>query len=187
MDLKADSYKDNTSLLVLCKKGDHKAYENLYNLYVKAMLNISFRIVNDKDEAEDIFQEAFLKSVKNIKNFENETAYASWLKRVIINTSINFVRKKKIEFLTMEEAESVEDEEDKIDDLIYDINIIKACISELPDGYRIILTLYLFEDYRHKDIATTLNISEGTSKSQYNRAKKKLIQLIKQKVIRYEQ
>jgi RNA polymerase sigma factor (sigma-70 family) len=183
----ARSLKDNTSLIDLCQKGDHKAYEKLYNLYVKAMLNISYRIVNDKDEAEDIFQETFLKSVKNIKNFENETAYASWLKRVIINSSIDFVRKKKIEFLTIEVAERIEDVENINDDIIYDINTIKACILELPDGYRIIISLYLFEDYQHKDIAAALNISEGTSKSQYNRAKKKLIQLIKQKSISYEQ
>ena len=184
--MKIGSLNDKNVLIDLCKKGDRKAFEKLYNLYVKAMLNISFRIVNNRDEAEDIFQESFIKSVKNIKNFENETAYASWLKRVIINTSIDFVRKKKIEFLTMEEAEWVEDEENEDEDIIYNIQIIKACISELPDGYRIILTLYLFEDYRHKDIAAALKISEGTSKSQYNRAKKRLIELIKQKTISHD-
>jgi RNA polymerase sigma-70 factor (ECF subfamily) len=168
-----------TSLLERIKKGDNKAFKELYSRYSKAMYNISFRIVNNRDEAEDVLQESFLKALQNLEKFENESAFGGWLKRVVMNRSIDAVRQRKISFVSLEEhAEQLEDEEKEP---VYTAEILRECILQLPDNYRVILSLFLFEKQSHKDIGTMLNISEGTSKSQYHRAKKKLIKLIREK------
>ncbi len=168
------------SVINRCKKGDNLAFKEIYNLYNKAMYNISFRLLNNLDDSNDVLQESFTKAFQNIHNFENEAAFGSWIKRVVINHSIDLLKKKKNNAISIDQIEIVE-EIDEPNDIKYDIEIVKKCIQELPDGYRIVLTLYLFEDYSHKEIANTLKISEGTSKSQYNRAKKKIIQLIQDK------
>jgi RNA polymerase sigma-70 factor, ECF subfamily len=184
MDLTTDYITNDLSLLSRCKKGENAAYKELYGRYAKAMLNISLRIVNNKDEAEDVLQESFLKAFQNIANFDAEAAFGSWLKRVVINRSIDLVRKQNRNFISLDHedyAEEQEEEEAVDSDMAYDIESLKTCIAELPDGYRLVLTLFLFEKCSHKEIAAMLSISEGTSKSQYNRAKKKLIQRIRQK------
>ncbi len=163
-----------------CKKGENTAFEEIYNKYKKAMFNISHRLLNSLDDSNDVIQESFIKAFQNISNFENEAAFGSWIKRVVINHSIDILKKKKNNSISIDQIEIAE-EIDEPNDLKYDIEIVKKCIQELPDGYRIVLTLYLFEDYSHKEIANMLKISEGTSKSQYNRAKKKIIQLIQDK------
>jgi RNA polymerase sigma-70 factor (ECF subfamily) len=163
-----------------CKKGENSAFEEIYNKYKKAMFNISYRLLNNLDDSNDVLQESFIKAFQNISKFENEVAFGSWLKRVVINHSIDILKKQKNNSISVDELDII-DEIDEPKDIKYDIEIVKKCIQELPDGYRIVLTLYLFEEYSHKEIASTLKISEGTSKSQYNRAKKKIIQLIQDK------
>jgi RNA polymerase sigma-70 factor (ECF subfamily) len=177
---KAD--KKNADLLSRCRSGENAAFKQLYDRYARAMLNASMRIVNDSGQAEDILQDSFIKAFQNLSKFEAEPAFASWLKRVVVNASIDHVRKQKNRLISadqladvVEETEATDEEED------YDIDAVKSAIRELPDGYRIVLTLFLFEDYSHKDIAAMLSISEGTSKSQYMRAKQKLILIIKNK------
>jgi RNA polymerase sigma factor (sigma-70 family) len=177
-------------LISQCKSGGNKAFKELYLRFAKTMLNICMRIVNNESEAEDILQESFLKAFQNISQFENEASFGSWLKRVVINHSIDTIRKKKnITFVsldhTLEHPENDESGETG-EEVFYEIGSVRDCIQELPDGYRIVITLYLFEEYSHKEIAALLNISEGTSKSQYNRAKKKLVKLIKEKVTIHE-
>lgn len=168
----------HSSLLSRVKSGDNKAFQGLYTAFSKAMFNISYRIVNNKDEAEDVLQDSFLKAFQNIQKFENENAFGGWLKRVVINSSIDLVRKRKLSFISVEEANIAETEDEEIQ---YDVESLRACILQLPDNHRIVLSLFLFEDQSHKDIAALLNITEGTSKSHYHRAKKKLVQLIKEK------
>lgn len=180
MELKTNKPIINTSLLSRCKKGDNVAFKTIYDNYKKAMFNISHRLLNNSDDANDVLQEAFIKAFQNITNFENESAFGSWLKRVVINRSIDVLRKQKENIISIEKVE-IEDEIEEPKEIKYDIESVRKCMQELPDGYRIVLTLYLFEDYSHKEISSMLKISEGTSKSQYNRAKKKLIQLIQDK------
>lgn len=176
--------EQNSTLVNRCKKGDNRAYKELYELYAKAMYNISLRIINNSEDANDILQEAFIKAFQSIEKFENQAAFGGWLKRVVINQSIDVVRKKKENFISIDNLGNTE-EEDEIEtsgeNIEYDVESIREAMQELPDGYRVVLTLYLFEEYSHKEISTMLNISEGTSKSQYNRAKKKIVQLIHQK------
>jgi RNA polymerase sigma factor (sigma-70 family) len=175
-------FKKEKPILERCKRSDNQAFKQLYDLYVKAMYNISLRIVNNKEEAEDILQNSFSKAFKQIQQFENEKAFAGWLKRVVINNSIDVIRKHRESFLSIDDIQIENPIEDELENEIsFSIESIQACMQELPDGYRVVFTLYLFENMTHKEIGTSLNISEGTSKSQFNRAKKRLIQLLYEK------
>jgi RNA polymerase sigma factor (sigma-70 family) len=174
---------DRSSQLVEdCKKGVKSAYEELYRLYSKAMYSISLRITNDKEESEDVLQESFLSAFNNIKQFKGESSFGSWLKRIVINKSIDAVKKRKIKFAEVEDIEQINIEEETEDgnEIEYTTESINKAVQLLPDGFRTVLTLYLFEDHSHKEIASVLGISESTSKTQYLRARKRLIELLKQ-------
>ena len=170
----------NIQLINDCKNGSKTAYEELYRLYVKAMYNISIRITNDSAESEDILQESFLSAFSNIDNLKENALFGSWLKRIVINKSIDFVKKRKLKFISFDTVENIQIEEEFEDEseINYTIESVNKAIKLLPDGFRTVLTLYLFEDYSHKEIAETMGISENTSKTQYLRAKKKLITLL---------
>ncbi|MBK7128253.1 MAG: RNA polymerase sigma factor [Crocinitomicaceae bacterium] len=179
-------YTDTNHLVVTrCKKGEKKAYKELYGLYSKAMFNVSLRILNNNEEAKDVLQDSFTKAFQKIASFDEKHSFGVWLKRITINSSLDVLKKRKLNFISLEDehymaSEIIDDENaDEDDEAIYDVETIRDCVLKLPDGYRTVLSLYLFEEYSHREIAEFLNISEGTSKSQYNRAKKKLIDLIK--------
>ena len=150
----------------------------LYNQYSKAMFNLAFRMTNNREDAEDILQETFIECFRNIGLFRFESTFGAWLKTILINKSINHLKKKKIELIPQDNLpENIIEEND--DNITYDIRKIFRGIELLPDGYRIILTLYLLEGYDHGEIAQILGISESTSKSQYSRAKGKLRKILK--------
>ena len=169
----------DNSRLVRCREGDKKAFREFYDLYAKAMLNISLRILGSVEEAEDVLQDAFVIAFQNAGKIRSDLEFGGYLKKIVINRSIDLVRKKKIGFESLDEAHGVEEETEE--PMEYDIDIVRQCIAGLPAGFRVVLTLYLFENYSHKEIGAMLNISEGTSKSQYNRARKRLAELYKQK------
>ncbi|WP_430303777.1 RNA polymerase sigma factor [Splendidivirga corallicola] len=163
--------------------GDRKAQYKLYKLYSKAMYNICYRIANDAEDAEDILQESFVSAFRNLHTYRGESSFGAWLKKVVVNRAINHVKKKRLEIQPMTANFEYEDESDynTNEDLSWNIEQIKSAVQELPQGYRIVFSLYLLEGYDHGEIAGILNISESTSKSQYNRAKKKLKEIIKNK------
>lgn len=163
------------------KRYDQAAQFELYNLYVKAMLNVSFRIVNDRDEAEDVIQEAFVNVFKNIDNYRGESTFGAWVKRIVINASINVLKKRKLDLVEMDQAGGEIDEPFVEEEESLSLPAIKSAIMELPEGFRAVLTLYLLEGYDHKEIGTVLGITESTSKSQFNRAKKKLREILKER------
>jgi RNA polymerase sigma factor (sigma-70 family) len=162
----------NASLIEECRKGSSKAQFRLYDQYSGAMYNLAYRMMNNREDAEDLLQEAFLDCFRNIKSFRFESTFGAWLKSILVNKCINQLRKKKVELVLQETvpAEIVEEEQETI----YNTDKIFKGIEQLPDGYRIIFTLYLLEGYDHTEIAQILGISESTSKSQYSRAKEKL-------------
>lgn len=166
------------ALVSECRQGSRKAQFEIYKLYAKAMYNVALRIVNHEAEAEDVLQEAFLDAFTRIETFREETSFGLWLKQIVINKSINLLRKRKVEFVSIDDVDVAGEELNDNDDLECKVNEIKKAISELPDGYRIVLTLYLFEGYDHEEIAHILKISENTSRSQYMRAKMKLNSLL---------
>lgn len=160
------------------KSGDRNSQYQLYELYVDAMYNISMRMLGIKEDAEDIVQESFIEAFKNLKSFRYESTFGSWLKRIVINKSINHLKLKKIPLTPLDQHEYHITEEVNDQVTTIDIKKIKTGIKILPDGYRQIINLYLLEGYDHIEIAEILGIAVSTSKSQYHRAKKKLIEII---------
>ncbi len=171
-------------LVAECKQGSKKACYELYKLYAKAMLNIAFRIVGNVAEAEDVLQEAFLDAFNRIKDFRQETTFGLWLKQIVVHRSINLLRKRKMEWAELEDSgiENIADEEpDDDEEVLYKVERVKSAMQELPEGYRVVISLYLLEGYDHEEIGQILNISENTSRTQFLRAKRKLSEILKQK------
>ncbi|WP_074409409.1 MULTISPECIES: RNA polymerase sigma factor [Aquimarina] len=160
------------------KSGDRNSQYRLYELYVDAMYNISMRMLSIKEDAEDVVQDSFVEAFKNLKSFRYESTFGSWLKRIVINKSLNHLKLKKIPVTPLDQHEYHISEEIIAPVKSKDINKIKKGIKTLPDGYRQILSLYLIEGYDHIEIAEILGITISTSKSQYHRAKKKLIEIV---------
>jgi RNA polymerase sigma factor (sigma-70 family) len=166
-------------LLDGCKTGDQKAQFQIYKLYYKAMYNTSLRIVSDTMEAEDIMQESFLSAFEKIDTYSGTVSFGAWLKRIVINRSLDSLSKKKAVFEDIEYHIGIRDEgpeeSSKNEDIDLKVEAVKEAIDRLPDGYRVILTLYLLEGYDHDEIAEIMNISSSTSRSQLSRAKQKLL------------
>jgi RNA polymerase sigma-70 factor (ECF subfamily) len=170
----------NKDVIIRCQKGDKKAFQELYTLYADAMFNVAVRILSNEEEAKEILQDSFLKVFTNLDKYDQSLSFGSWLKRIVINNSLNALKKRKIKFQQFEIENYAEKEENNDEtEIAYSVDTIRKCLLQLPDGYRAVISLYLFENLTHKDISEMLGISEGTSKSQYNRAKKKLIKLLK--------
>jgi RNA polymerase sigma-70 factor (ECF subfamily) len=166
----------NAPLIEECRQGSARAQFRLYNQYSKAMYNLAYRILNNREDAEDILQEAFVDCFRNLNTFRFESTFGAWLKKIIVNKCINQLKKKKIDLTLCENLPADIYEEDN--EAIYDTTKIFKGIEMLPHGYRVILTLYLLEGYDHSEISQILGITESTSKSQYSRAKEKLRNII---------
>jgi len=173
----------NEQLILCCKRGDRKAQYEIYKLYAKAMYNVCLRITGDTLEAEDVLQEAFLIAFEKIETYRNEAAFGAWLKKIVVNAALNQVRKRRFQFSDINNNEDYEDESahavNDAEEMSYQAEQIRRAIAQLPDGFRIVFSLYLLEGYDHQEIAEILGISVSTSKSQYNRAKKKLQEILK--------
>ena len=171
-----------------CLQGDRKAQIELYKIYYKAMYNTSLRIVNNTADAEDIMQEAFISAFAKLHTFDGSSAFGAWLKKIVVNKSIDFLKKRKIETVDMTNINIPEEETTDSVTAFAEIKAaeIKKAISELPDGYRVILSLYLLEGYDHDEIAEIMNITSSTSRSQYTRAKRKLAGLLENKQYSHE-
>jgi len=172
-------------LLDGCKTGDQRAQFQIYKLYYKAMYNTSLRIVNDPMEAEDVMQESFLSAFEKIDTYSGTVSFGAWLKKIVINRSLDALSRRKAIFEDIESHIGIRDESS--DDILRkeeaDIRVeeVKEAINRLPDGYRIILSLYLLEGYDHDEIGEILSISSSTSRSQLSRAKQKLVAELKKK------
>ena len=167
------------SLVERSKTGDRTSQYQLYELYVDAMYNVSMRFLGIKEDAEDIVQDSFVDAFKNLDRFKYESSVGAWLKRIVINKSINHLKVKRLPLTSMDEHEyhlTYEVEIEKVDAM--DILKVKSGIEKLPLGYKQIINLYLLEGYDHNEISDVLGITKSTSKSQYHRAKKKLVEII---------
>jgi len=170
-------------LIEKCKDNDREAQFGIYKIYYKSMYNTSLRIVNDPLEAEDLMQESFLSAFKKIDTFKGNVSFGAWLKRIVINKSIDYLRRKKIKFKELNENHLEIKEEEPLNDLEYSDNLIKnikEAIKMLPDGYRVVLLLYMIEGYDHREVGKILNINESTSRSQLTRARRRLLDILKQ-------
>jgi len=178
------SYKNKHAKIVdRCVQGDQKAFYEIYQLYSKAMFNICFRILGTQEVAEDVLQEAFVNAFQNIKSYQGKASFGAWLKKIVVNKAISYLRKQQLDMVELNERMEVHDDGAVDDmDLIMKVETIREAIQKLPNGFRVVFSLYLLEGYDHKEIAEILEISESTSKSQYNRAKKKLRDILREEV-----
>ena len=163
-------------LIDQCREGDQRAQFKIYKLYYKAMYNTSLRIVNHSQEAEDIMQEAFLSAFQKLESYRGEVSFGAWLKKIVINRSLDYLRKNNPEYQDVDTLADVEGKDSPDEySLQYDVERIKTAVSRLPDGYRTILSLYLFEGFDHDEISEILGVAPSTSRSQFSRARKRLI------------
>lgn len=154
-----------------CAKGNRASQKALYDRYCRKMMVICQRYSASTEEAEDTLQEGFVKVFANIQKFRKESQLGTWITRIMINTSLNKQRKKVylLPILEITEDEVAQTEEWSLSD--FHLTELLTLIQTLPDGCRIVFNLFAIEGYSHKEIGEMLNISVGTSKSQFNRAK----------------
>ncbi|MBN3034616.1 MAG: sigma-70 family RNA polymerase sigma factor [Bacteroidales bacterium] len=180
----ADTYTDiHREVIELSKTGDRLAQYKLYQLYSKAMYNICLRMVCNREEAEDVLQDSFADAFHRLKSFRHESSFGAWLKRIVINHCINYLKKKRAGleyFEDMSQFDSTGEEQGKKGDEHYEMTVgnIRKAMEHLPDGSRMIFSLYLLEGYDHREIAQILKISESNSKSQYMRARNRVKELL---------
>ncbi len=173
-------------LVERCKQGDSRSFAELYRKYAKAMYNTSLRIVNHTGDAEDVLQEAFTDAFRSLEDFNFKSTFGAWLKRIVINKSINQLRKRKMDLIDIEKTNIGHLPEEEMPDeqhIQLKVEEIKRAVGLLPNGYRTVLTLYLFEGYDQEEIAEILQVSHSTVRTQYMRARQKLLQHIKQGVL----
>lgn len=175
-------HKEIKSLVEGCQQGDNKDQLELYRRFYKMVFSSAYRILNNKMDAEDIMQETFITCYNKIGELKDLNKIGGWLKRMAINKSINHINRDKDKWLTLKNEERIIEEE--LDDHIFDELELKRIyreIENLPDGYRVILNLYLIEGYDHEEIAEILKIKSSTSRSQYTRARQKLKKILLEK------
>ncbi|MBA3682209.1 MAG: RNA polymerase sigma factor [Bacteroidetes bacterium] len=173
---------DLETILEQCKKNNAKAQAGLYNMLAPKLLGVCLRYMEDRDEAEDVMQDTFVKIFTNIRSFKGTGNFEGWAKRIASNTALTALKKKnKIYFeRNLELVENIDFSEEEQQQL--SINEIMSCMNALPIGYRTIINLFLMEEFSHAEIAEKLNITESTSRSQYARARQALMKLIKIKM-----
>jgi RNA polymerase sigma-70 factor (ECF subfamily) len=169
-------------LIDACRNGDRSAQFKIYKLYYKAMFNTCLRIVNDTAEAEDIMQESFLDAFQRLHSFTGEGTFGSWLKRIVINNSLDFLRKSK-DFVSIDEAGvdlPAPEPDGREEEVMLQVTEVKNGIARLSEEYRVIITLFLLEGYDHEEISEILGISNQLSRTRFSRARQKLLAILKE-------
>jgi RNA polymerase sigma-70 factor (ECF subfamily) len=173
------------ALIAGCLHNDPTAQRELYNRYSPKMLSVCYRFAQNREDAEDMLQEGFIKVFTQIHSFQNKGAFEGWIRRIIVHTCINFLKKYKKfnENVDLANANYLQIKEETVPSIMQAKQIIE-CIRLLPLGYRTVLNLYAIEGYTHKEISVMLDIEESTSRSQYTRSKVMLeAMLIKKKIL----
>jgi RNA polymerase sigma factor (sigma-70 family) len=173
------------AILQGCLKNVATAQRELYNRYSPKMLAVCYRFAHNREDAEDMLQEGFIKVFSQIHTFQSKGAFEGWIRRIIVHTCINNLKKNKRfnESLDIVHAHGVQVREESVPSIVQAKQIVE-CIRILPIGYRTVLNLYAIEGYSHKEIADMLDIEESTSRSQYTRAKQMLEEiLVKKKIL----
>ena len=164
---------DQVQLIAGCKVGKPRAQKELFEQYASAMLSVCIRYVNDRETAQDLLQEGFIKLYTKIDTYSGNGSFAGWVRRIFVTTALEYLRQKD----ALKQSVNIEEYDNLITD--HDIGVLDKlsaddlldCISKLPDGYRTVFNLYAIEGYSHSEIADQLEISESTSRSQFMRAR----------------
>lgn len=171
---------DDETLVKECNSGNAKAQRMLFDRFSPKMLGVAMRYIKDKERAEDVLQDGFIKVFKNIHRFKHKGSLEGWIRRIVVNTALDQLRKNKkfqnnlelddsfFEIVQQSKAEGILQKE-----------VLLQIVQQLPEGYRVIFNMFAIEGYSHKEIAKELNISESTSKSQYSRARSVLKKTLK--------
>ena len=170
---------DQKELIDQVLKGNPKAQKELYDSHAAAMLGVCYRYCRSLAEAEDMLQEGFVKVFKNIKQFKGTGELGAWIRRIMVNTAINEIKKSKIPLINREEeieTENLSTTEDP--EILLMAKEIASIIQLMPDGYRIVFNLHAIEGFSHNEIASLLNIKPVSVRSQYQRARMLLIELL---------
>jgi RNA polymerase sigma-70 factor, ECF subfamily len=171
-----------------CLKGDRRSQQAVYKMFYGKMKSVCMRYTRDHDQAMDVLQEGFVKVFNNLERYTGVGSFEGWIRRIMVNLSIDRFRKLKHDFVLLGENDNLENwdthsneqEEENGEDAIYDITPeqILDVMQQLSPAYRTVFNLYVFENYSHQDIAEALGISVGTSKSNYAKARKNMKKLL---------
>jgi RNA polymerase sigma factor (sigma-70 family) len=160
-------------------RGDRKMQQELYDRFASKMYGVCLRYAGSTEEAEDILQEGFIKIFRKLESYRGEGSFEGWIRRIFVNTAIEYYRKKTyLQPITEQEEATVEGKYLSVLDSLAEKDIIKL-VQQLSPGYRTVFNMYVVEGYTHKQIANLLGISEGTSKSQLSRAKQILQEMVR--------
>ena len=182
----AANYRDTHRAIVLgCQRKDRNAQRQLYGHYAKPMYNVCLRILKHSHDAEDVLQLAFVQVFSKIDTFNFDASVSAWIKRIVVNRCIDHLKKRRLlttDFDPVRHDTGTTDdglgEREQVDEGSYTVERIRTAMRNLSEGYRVVLSLYLFEGYDHEEISQILGISVGTSKSQYSRARKRLAEML---------
>jgi len=176
--MQVDLYSEE-DILKGCRKNKRQYQEILYRKYAGTMYGICMSYAGNRDIAQDMLQDSFIKIFKKIKDFNSAGSLEGWIRKIVTNTAIDHMRKQTREYSYIAEKDEVYDDiypAEAIENL--KVQDLMNIVAKLPEGARIIFNLYALEGFTHKEIAAKMNISEGTSKSQFNRARKMLMSLL---------
>jgi RNA polymerase sigma-70 factor (ECF subfamily) len=174
-----DYASTHREIVEACKKGDRQAQFELYRLYGKAMYNVCLRMVKNETDAEDLLQNSFVDIFTKLDSFRFQSSIGAWIKRIVINNCINFLKKRRLPLEELD-VERHDHSPQPVNPAVIGLSVeaIKSALMDLPDGYRVVFSLYMLEGYDHKEIGEILGVTEATSKSQYSRAKRKLQEIL---------
>lgn len=180
-----NKYKNiHQELIDACRQGKTKAQFEIYKLYYKAMFNTCLRLVSDSMEAEDIMQESFLKAFKNIHTYKEEVSFGAWLKKIVVNSSLDALKKRKLETNELDEGRTTvidDSENEPLEEQLQVVAQIKQAIAQLSEKYRVIVTLHLIEGYDHDEIGNILGMSNAAVRTSYSRGRKNLQDILNEK------
>lgn len=167
------------SIIEGCLRNEHKSQYQLYQMFYSTMTSVCMRYCKDREEANDMVQEGFIKVFKNLTRYEFKGSFEGWMRRIFVNNAIDNIRRKKKDHLLLGEDEKMDsfaefDLDPLVKDEELDPKIVMDAIQKLTPAYKAVFSLYVIEEYSHKEIAEMLNISVGTSKSNLAKAKQNL-------------
>lgn len=172
---------DYTELVKNCIKGKPQAQKQLYDLFAEGMLGVCYRYTKSLTDAEDVLQEGFVKVFQNLHQFKFEGELGGWIRRIMVNTALNYLKKEsKYQYDEIENQVTLEVSSEHWADYSLSAKEIAQLIRKLPIGYRTVFNLHAIEGYSHVEIAQMLSINEGTSRSQYSRARNLLMNWYKE-------
>jgi len=173
-----DATQTHRDLIERCRGGQRDAQFELYRLYSRAMYNTALRMVRHPHDAEDLLQSIFTEVFTKLDSFRYDSSIGAWMKRITVNKCINFLKSRRLALTELTVGADRAEEPEPEREPPYTVERINRAIGELPDGYRVVFSLYAVEGYDHEEIAQSLGVTEATSKSQYSRAKARLREML---------